>query len=223
MIVPSLDLFEPRTMMDSDYSPNGGRDGDFGFAFNDSNFSDRVLRIEILADPPEPEARSDGGGYHSLADWTKHRNRRKEEIKKDSVADAAGCTEVQILNSNHADTDDGVGYENVDEEPAAMSEGDEESPSEEAALMELLNFMYSNTLSTTTAPALLDVLLAADKFEVASCMRYCSQLLCNLPMTPESALLYLDLPSTVLMIDAVQPLTVAAKQFLAARYKDITK
>ncbi|KAL6982034.1 Boi protein [Sarracenia purpurea var. burkii] len=278
MIVPSLDLFEPRTMMDSDYSPNGGRDGDFGFAFNDSNFSDRVLRIEILADPPEPEARSDGGGYHSLADWTKHRNRRKEEIKKDSVADAAGCTEVQILNSNHADTDDGVGYENVDEEPAAMSEGDEaansnesnwsmdcsavlrvktlhisspilaaKSPfffklfsqgmrdsehrlvalrinaSEEAALMELLNFMYSNTLSTTTAPALLDVLLAADKFEVASCMRYCSQLLCNLPMTPESALLYLDLPSTVLMIDAVQPLTDAAKQFLAARYKDITK
>ena len=39
---------------------------------------------------------------------------------------------------------------------------------EEAALMELLNFMYSNTLTATTAPALLDVLMAADKFEVAS-------------------------------------------------------
>ncbi|GMP61304.1 hypothetical protein CsSME_00023817 [Camellia sinensis var. sinensis] len=95
--------------------------------------------------------------------------------------------------------------------------------SEEAALMELLNFMYSNTLSTTSAPALLDVLMAADKFEVASCMRYCSRLLRNLPMTPESALLYLELPSSVLMAEAVQPLTDAAKQFLAARYKDITK
>ncbi|KAK6918278.1 BTB/Kelch-associated [Dillenia turbinata] len=95
--------------------------------------------------------------------------------------------------------------------------------SEEAALMELLNFMYSNTLSTTTAPALLDILMAADKFEVASCMRYCSRLLRNIPMTPESALLYLDLPSTVLMADAVQPLTDAAKQFLATRYRDITK
>lgn len=94
---------------------------------------------------------------------------------------------------------------------------------EEAALMELLNFMYSNTLSTNTAPALLDVLMAADKFEVASCMRHCSRLLRNLPMTPESALLYLDLPSSVLMADAVQPLTDAAKQFLAARYKDISK
>ncbi|GJW82197.1 hypothetical protein Tco_0146172 [Tanacetum coccineum] len=45
------------------------------------------------------------------------------------------------------------------------------------------------------------------------------RLLRNLPMTPESALLYLDLPSTVLMAEAVQPLTGAAKQFLAVRYK----
>ncbi|GJY82993.1 BTB/POZ domain-containing protein POB1-like protein [Tanacetum coccineum] len=75
--------------------------------------------------------------------------------------------------------------------------------SEEGALMELLNFMYSNTLTVTTAPALLDVLMAADKFEVASCMRYCSRSLRNLPMTPESALLYLDLPSSVLMAEAV--------------------
>lgn len=94
---------------------------------------------------------------------------------------------------------------------------------EEAALMELLNFMYSNTLSVTAAPALLDVLMAADKFEVASCMRYCSRLLRNMPMTPESALLYLELPSSVLMGDAVQPLTDTAKQYLAARYKDFTK
>lgn len=89
--------------------------------------------------------------------------------------------------------------------------------------MDLLNFMYSNTLSTITPSALLDVLMAADKFEVASCMRHCSRLLRNLPMTCESALLYLDLPSSVLMADAVLPLTDAAKQFLAARFKDITK
>ncbi|KAJ4823112.1 Boi protein [Turnera subulata] len=94
---------------------------------------------------------------------------------------------------------------------------------EEAALMELLNFMYSNSLSTTSATGLLDVLMAADKFEVASCMRYCSRVLRNMPMTPESALLYLDLPSSVLMGEAVQPLTDTAKQFLADRYKDMTK
>ncbi|GMI77399.1 light-response BTB 2, POZ/BTB containin G-protein 1 [Hibiscus trionum] len=65
--------------------------------------------------------------------------------------------------------------------------------SEEATLMDLLNFMYSNTLSTTTPTAVLDVLMAADKFEVASCMRYCNRLLRNLPMTCESALLYLGI------------------------------
>ncbi|KAF7152997.1 hypothetical protein RHSIM_Rhsim01G0169000 [Rhododendron simsii] len=292
--------------MDSDYMPNSStRDGDFGFAFNDSNFSDRVLRIEIMAD--SPETRSDGEACHSLADWARHRKRRREDVKKDNelslkeetgrrlgvlagsmgfshstaAVDTAGCAEEQILSCNQPDTDDGLGCDNEDEEAVAMIEespsGDEgansndsnwsmdgsvlrvktlhisspilaaKSPffyklfsngmreseqrhvtlrvnaSEEAALMELLNFMYSNTLSTTTAPALLDVLMAADKFEVASCMRYCSRLLRNLPMTPESALLYLELPSGVLMAEAVQPLTDAAKQFLAARYKDITK
>ncbi|KAF2313411.1 hypothetical protein GH714_010845 [Hevea brasiliensis] len=43
MRVPSADLFDPRTIMDSDYSPGGpdapGSDPDFAFAFNDSNFS----------------------------------------------------------------------------------------------------------------------------------------------------------------------------------------
>ncbi|KAK6116977.1 hypothetical protein DH2020_049221 [Rehmannia glutinosa] len=98
-----------------------------------------------------------------------------------------------------------------------------QASAEEAALMDLLNFMYSNTLSRTTPTALLDVLMAADKYEVASCMRHCSRLLRNLPMTCESALLYLDLPSTVLMADMVQPLMDAAKQFLAARFKDLSK
>lgn len=94
---------------------------------------------------------------------------------------------------------------------------------EEGAFMELLGFIYRGALSTTTPPALLDVLMAADKFEVASCMRHCCRLLRNLPMTPESALLYLELPSNVLIADAVQPLTDAAKQYLATRYKDISK
>jgi hypothetical protein len=94
---------------------------------------------------------------------------------------------------------------------------------EEAPLMELLNFMYNGTLNVTSPIALLDVLMAADRFEVASCMTYCSRVLQNIPMTPETALLYLELPSSVLMADAVKPLIDAAKQYLAGRYKDVTK
>lgn len=89
--------------------------------------------------------------------------------------------------------------------------------------MELLNFMYSNSLSVTTASALLDVLIAADKFEVASCMKYCSRLLLNMPMTLDFALLLLDLPSSIQAADSVKPLTNAARQFIASRYRDLCK
>ncbi|KAJ6404311.1 hypothetical protein OIU84_012481 [Salix udensis] len=254
--------------MDSDFTRGGSAtDGDFGFAFNDSNFSDRLLRIEIMGGSAED--RADGEGCTSIIDWARHR-------------DLSVGAEEQILGSNQPDMDDCVVCDNQDEEAEAMVEGspsgdeaadDNESSwsmdcstvvrvktlhisspilaakspffyklfsngmreseqrhvtlrintSEEAALMELLNFMYSNTLTASQAPQLLDVLMAADKFEVASCMRYCSRQLRNLPMKPESALLYLELPSSVLMAEAVQPLTDAAKQYLAARYKDIIK
>ncbi|KAH0722214.1 hypothetical protein KY285_004828 [Solanum tuberosum] len=277
----NLDLFDPRTaVMDPEYSPTHTGEPDFAFAFDDVNFSDRILRIEILGDSITGGSNS-SGGCSSLADWARNRKRRREDFRKENALDITACPEDQIICCNQIDSED-ADNENQDEAVVAMIEepnsGDEgansddstwncDSPrvmrvktlnisspilaakspffyklfsngmreseqrqvtlrinaSEEAALMELLKFMYRNMLTTNTAPGLLDVLMAADKFEVASCMKYCSRLLCNLPMTPESALLYLELPSSVLMADAVRPLTDAAKQFLAARYKDITK
>ncbi|KAL5061249.1 hypothetical protein RYX36_032853 [Vicia faba] len=95
--------------------------------------------------------------------------------------------------------------------------------SEEAPFMELLKFMYNRCLYPTSPPRLLDVFMAADKFEVPSCLKYCSRVLLNIPMTVESALLYLELPLCVRMTNAVQPLVIAAKQYLVARYKDITR
>ncbi|KAI4338702.1 hypothetical protein MLD38_023727 [Melastoma candidum] len=267
-------------------------DSDFAFAFNNSNFSDRDLRIEIL--PDFPYYKHDPGASTSISDWARNRKRRRDDLPKD----ASEATLEHVLSYHMPDSDDAVAYENQGLEPVAMIEesppgegfdpgrpddeadepkdvgalaGDEElamdcstilrvetlhvsslllaaksrffyklfsygmresdqrhvtlriHASEEAAFIDLLNFMYSRTLSATTPTALLDVLMAADKFEVASCMRHCSKRLRNLPMTCESALLYLDLPSTVLMAEAVQPLTDAAKQFLATHYKDISK
>lgn len=83
----NADLFDPRTIMDSDCAtaslgPGPVSDSDFAFAFNDSNFSDRVLRIEII--PDLPETKSDGDGCTSIADWARNRKRRREDIKKDS-------------------------------------------------------------------------------------------------------------------------------------------
>lgn len=81
----NTDLFDPRTAMDSDSSPGSTStvsSCDFGFAFNDSNFSDRVLRIEIMAGPQD--SRSEGEGCTSLADWARHRKRRREDMKKEN-------------------------------------------------------------------------------------------------------------------------------------------
>ncbi|PKU76992.1 BTB/POZ domain-containing protein POB1 [Dendrobium catenatum] len=66
--------------MDPDFSLVGG-DQNFEFAFNSSNFSDRVLRIEIVAAPAESKA--DGDCCASFSDWARHRKRRREDIKKD--------------------------------------------------------------------------------------------------------------------------------------------
>ncbi|CAN6578993.1 unnamed protein product [Malus baccata var. baccata] len=284
----NVDLSRPRMITDSGASPSGlaGESGgsdkevqDFAFAFNDRNFSDRVLVIEIV--PDSPEAKLDVVGCSTVSDWARNRKRRRAEIKRDSAEDIAVPREELVLNCNMPDTEDNTVFDNQDEEAAAMNEfpsavgvnlGDDlawnldchtvikvrtlhvsspilaaRSPffyklfsngmreseqrqvslriheSEEAPLLEVLNFMYSNTLSVMTPTGLLDVFKVADKFEVASCMRDCSRSLQKLPMTRESALLYLGLPSSILIADAVQPLTDAAKQFLAERYKEITK
>lgn len=116
--------------MESDSSPYSGSAGappNFAFAFNDSNFSDRILRIEIMASPTE--SKSDGEGCNSIADWARNRKRRREDIKKEAGF-LDGCEE-HIMISSHPDSDDAAAYENPDEEAVAMIE---ESPTTVAML-----------------------------------------------------------------------------------------
>jgi hypothetical protein len=95
---------------------------------------------------------------------------------------------------------------------------------EENALMKLLSFMYSGKLTTTEPTLMLDIPMAADKFEVLSCIMHCNQLLTSLPMTTESALLYLDHhPCSISLAAELQHLTDAAKEFLANKYNDCAK
>lgn len=82
--------------------------------------------------------------------------------------------------------------------------------------MDLMKFMYTDILSATTTYELLSVLMAADKFEVTSCMSHCIQLLLEM-ISLDSALLYLELPSSF------QPLIDASKQYLSVYFRDFTK
>jgi len=72
--------------MDPDFSPGGGGPS-FEFAFNEVNFSDRELRIEVVPgddDAPGSSGADAGGG--GLADWARHRKRRREELLKEKGA-----------------------------------------------------------------------------------------------------------------------------------------
>lgn len=57
--------------------PAGDGDCNFEFVSDSSNFSDRPLRIEIVAGPPK--GRPDGEGD---SEWDRHRKRRRDAIEK---------------------------------------------------------------------------------------------------------------------------------------------
>ena len=68
--------------MDPDFSRASGGPN-FEFAFNSVTFSDRVLRIEIVAGDDGPGAKGPAGeGCSSLADWARQRKRRREELRQ---------------------------------------------------------------------------------------------------------------------------------------------
>lgn len=79
----NVDLFDPLAIMDSDVSlASSVSEPDFAFAFNDRNFSDRVLRIEMVPDLLETKTSCDS--CTSIVDWARNRKRRREDIKKDN-------------------------------------------------------------------------------------------------------------------------------------------
>ena len=101
--------------MDPDFSPGGGG-ASFEFAFNEVNFSDRELRIEVVpGDDDAPGSSGAGAGGGGLADWARHRKRRREELLKEkgasrdsmrllaacldaSPCDRAICVEISVMS-----------------------------------------------------------------------------------------------------------------------------
>ena len=99
------DLFDPRMGMESKFTRGGVSaftNADFAFAFNDSNFLDWQLRIEIKGNPLENRPNNKGctSICNNIANWARHRKQRHEDLKKDTVVDLTSCCEEQILNGN---------------------------------------------------------------------------------------------------------------------------
>ncbi|CAA2968654.1 zinc finger CCCH domain-containing 1 [Olea europaea subsp. europaea] len=66
---------------------------DFAFAFNDSNFSDRVIRIEIASD--SLETRPESQACHTLTDWERKSKRHRGDVAKNE-------NNKRALNSQHS-------------------------------------------------------------------------------------------------------------------------
>uniref|UniRef100_A0ACD5X9J7 Uncharacterized protein n=1 Tax=Avena sativa TaxID=4498 RepID=A0ACD5X9J7_AVESA len=197
--------------MDFEFS-RGGWGPSFEFAFDAENFSDKVLRIEVFAGARHREEKGDAGqSMQSSSAMVDTPLLRVKTIYINSAILAARSSFFLKLFSN------------------GMKESDQTHPtlritdSEENAVMELLSFMYSGKLTTSELALLLDILMAADKYEVLSCMRFCSQFLARLPMTTETALLYLDHPCSISVAAEVHCLIVRAKEFLANKYRNYTE
>ncbi|XP_051199708.1 BTB/POZ domain-containing protein At2g46260-like isoform X1 [Lolium perenne] len=205
----------------------GGAVLSFEFAFNSPNFSDRVLRMEIIAGENAPGSSENASG-ESIANHRKEKGYKGQSSGSSSIVVGAPVLREKTIYINSAVLAArspfflklfSNGMKESDQTHTTLRIAD----SEENAVMELLSFMYSGKLTTTEPAHLLDILMAADKFEVVSCTRLCSQLLTSLPMTTESALLYLDYPCSISVAAEVQALTDAAKEFLVNKYKDLDK
>ncbi|KAF7084467.1 hypothetical protein CFC21_088081 [Triticum aestivum] len=194
-------------------------DDGYEAVFNVEVFSDRELRVEVVG--RDDDAPASGAS----------RKRRREEDKGDDGEDiGSSCTvtSTPVLRVETIYVSSAILAAKSSFFYKFFSNGMKESgqrqatvriaDSEEKAFMEVLRFMYSGKLTATTEPIpLVDILMAADKFEAVSCMKRCVQLLMVLPMTPESAVMCLDLPCSISM---VADLTEAAKKFLAERYTE---
>ncbi|KAK1299939.1 BTB/POZ domain-containing protein POB1 [Acorus calamus] len=96
--------------------------------------------------------------------------------------------------------------------------------SQKDALMELLNFIYGKKLPPTivaSIPSLFGILMVAHKYDVPSCVRYCTCLLLS-DMNLNTASYCLELSSEALASQAIKPIAKAAQKFLVARYEENT-
>ncbi|KAL8167236.1 hypothetical protein V2J09_008735 [Rumex salicifolius] len=155
---------------------------DFGFAFNDEYFSDRVLHL------PKQNASVSHAIKENCSVGVKSKS-----LHISSAVLAVKSPFFQKLFKN-----------DMTESPQKDVTLRMDSIEELTALMDVLSFIYKNTLSATTCSDLLAALL-------------------DLPLSLDFAILHIDLPPSLLVSEIVQPLVEGSKKALAVGYMDFSK
>ncbi|KAK1283175.1 BTB/POZ domain-containing protein POB1 [Acorus calamus] len=170
---------------------------------------------------------TDDESHGNATKWMQNQKRKREENGEDDVKEIPRVEQIHVNSAILALKS--LFFRKLFSNGMKESDPENETTvrihdSEEASLMELLHYMYGRKLSSTTESygVLLDLLMLADKFQVVTCVRDCIEFLLKLNMTTESALLYLELPSCVLMCNEILALTDAAKNYLTKLYKNLS-
>lgn len=188
---------------------------DFSFAFNNKIFSDRQLLIEIMPDLQRQSYDNKDAISHvgnSMKMDCSNSASRVRIIYINSAILAEKSPFFKTLFSN--------GMRESMKENATIYL----SHAEEAAFMDLLQFIYRGILEARSATELLDLLMVAEKFGVKSCVNHCTHALQNSsPFTIKSALFFLQLRPTMLANTVLLQLTDAANRFLIQCFKHTYK
>ncbi|GBG65902.1 hypothetical protein CBR_g54193 [Chara braunii] len=220
---------------------NGGDNpAPYAFAFNDKNFSDRLLHIELIPEcedficqdvqPSNPVSSTGSKSY------SKRRRTSSQDADNSCVVQQhADAEELQtggrVVKSVHICSAILAGqspffyklftsnFKEAEQRDATLRI----RASEESALMDMLEFTFTGKVKAQSSQDLLDVLLMADRFQVDACTHHCTKLLNEFDLTVEDRLQFLNLPVAVQETDAVKSLIEGAKEHIAVHFRDLHK
>ncbi|KAH7427190.1 hypothetical protein KP509_10G033700 [Ceratopteris richardii] len=171
---------------------------DFSFAFNNAEFSDRILKFHVLPSSLDDQA---VGNKDDVKDT---------ELRVNSVILAAHSEYFKTLFSN--------GMIESKSEVAVVHVTEEEKE----GLLNLIEYMYTGKLQTpSNAEGVVMLLCLADRFAICSCMGPLVERFMQFPSSLHACLLVLGLPEALKSNKTVQPVVDHCRGYLSQQFLDI--
>lgn len=175
---------------------------DFTFAFNNVDFSDRLLKFQVLPSTADSQT----GDYS----FDKEQSYGKAELHVSSVILAAHSEYFMRLFCN--------GMSESRSEVAVVQVTEEEK----LGLQSLIEYMYTGHLrEPSNAESAVMLLCLADRFAIFSCMEPLVEAFKHFPNTLHACLLVLGLPETLKSNKTVQPVVEHCRSYLSQQFPDV--
>lgn len=224
---------------------------DFGFAFNNADFADRIVKLRIL---PDNDAKSDDLGEISDSDSLSFDSSEGRTTSFFQSESASGPDQAASMSSVVAPSPSAVCIHGTSGRiislhlssvvlaakssffrtlfTCGLKEACNNNPvvlnvtsEEEGPVIDLLRFIYTGDMQepSNNPEDIIKMYLVADKFGVTSGMKICLERLVSLPMTVPTACLYLSLPDSMHTHRGVFQLLEASRTFLVSHFRDLEK